>query len=78
MHETRTDSIAPSSDVNGYDLQGRFTPGTDISRPDVEEIKHNAYFLYLNSAAVDGNDLEHWLLAEKQLEEKFGPRMARF
>jgi hypothetical protein len=31
-----------------------------------ESIATRAYFIYLNSAAGNGKDLEHWLTAEEQ------------
>jgi hypothetical protein len=36
------------------------------TEPFTDSIAKRAYFLYLNSAAPHGQDLDHWLLAEKQ------------
>jgi hypothetical protein len=48
--------------------QVAFQPSLLETRPDtfLDSIEKRAYFLYLNSAASHGHDLEHWLVAEKQ------------
>jgi hypothetical protein len=43
----------------------RFDPAPETAAF-VDSIAKRAYFLYLNSAAPHGQDLDHWLLAEKQ------------
>jgi hypothetical protein len=35
-----------------------------------DQIAKRAYFIYLNSAARHGDELEHWLLAEQQTQSE--------
>jgi hypothetical protein len=70
MAPDRKDTLSscPSSPTS-FDLSGRFVPdGTDRSRGFVERLSERAYFLYIDSAAVHGNDVDHWLLAEQQMK----------
>ncbi len=42
--------------------------------PTVEEIRIRAYELYVEHGRIDGQDLEHWLQAEKELSENIRKR----
>ena len=60
----------PRTEINGVDLSGRFVPDGDPSMAKLTfayRVAHRAYFLYMESAAKDGHDVEHWLLAEQQI-----------
>jgi hypothetical protein len=62
-------SISPSG-LNGVDLSGRFIPDGDPSAVPptfAEKVAHRAYFLFMDSDATHGHDVEHWLLAEQQI-----------
>jgi hypothetical protein len=54
-------------DENCFDLLGRFVAGSedDTTRFN-ERVALRAYHLYMDSAAVHGNDVDQWLLAEWQ------------
>jgi hypothetical protein len=52
-----------------FDLCGRFIAGgTNESESFREGLSERACFLYVNSAAVHGHDVDHWLLAERQIK----------
>ncbi len=62
MKETAS---VPPPGTNGVDLSGRFVPDADPNAavPSfAEKVAHRAYYLYMDSAATHGHDLEHWLL----------------
>lgn len=62
--------IGPGSQTS-FDLSGRFiSDGTDQTRSFGERLSERAYFLYLDSAAVHGHDVDHWLLAERQMNAR--------
>ena len=67
MKETGIHSNLQSNEA-GPDLRGRFVAGSEFSLPSTAQIARRAYSLYMDSSAVHGNDVEHWLLAEKQLQ----------
>jgi hypothetical protein len=68
MIRDRTDRLKPQhSSPTSFDLSGRFVPGDSDRSPSFgERLSERAHFLYLNSAAVHGHDVDHWLLAEHQ------------
>jgi len=74
MNETGTDTILRSNE-GGYDLRGRFIAGTEFITPLLEQIAQRAYFIFLRSSRVHGNDLKHWLLAEAQLKAGVEPQI---
>ena len=60
--------IRPGSQTS-FDLSGRFvSDGTARGPTFRERLSERAYFLYLASAAVHGQDVDHWLLAERQMK----------
>ncbi len=67
--------------VNGVDLSGRFVPdGDPNAAPHTfrEKVAQRAYLLYLESAAIHGHDVEHWLLAEQQIRAQVSPPLSRY
>ena len=66
MKETGAHSNLQSNET-GPDLRGRFVAGSEYL-PSPEQIARRAYSLYMESSAVHGKNVEHWLLAEKQLK----------
>ena len=68
MRETES---VPSSEANGIDVDvsGRFVPGSSETAVPAfaDQVAQRAYFLYIDSAARHGHDLQHWLLAEQQI-----------
>lgn len=38
--------------------------------PTTDEIAREAYLIYLANGAVDGQDMDHWLEAERRLQER--------
>ena len=43
-------------------------------QPKHEEIERRAYELYLESGGIDGRSVEHWLIAEEQLQQEHASR----
>jgi hypothetical protein len=41
----------------------------DLPKPSREDIARRAYELYLRRGAADGQDVDDWLQAERELEE---------
>ena len=57
----------------------RSKPQTAGGHPAREEIELRAYQIYLERGGAHGQEVEDWLLAERELLEKYGKtgRMAR-
>ena len=53
--------------ANGSVGQGATT--TIVAIPTIEEIRVRAYQLYLERGGTHGQDLDDWLVAERQLKE---------
>jgi hypothetical protein len=51
-------SLTAASDINPSGID--FTPSPD-------EVARRAYFSYVNQGSLPGQDVQHWLEAEKQL-----------
>ena len=45
--------------------------------PSPEEIRHRAYEIYNERGGTDGNDLEDWFQAERELQEKYREETAK-
>ncbi len=44
----------------------------EIPRPTVEEIRVRAYEIYVERGRIDGQELDHWFQAERELTEIIG------
>ena len=49
-----------------FDLLGRYVAGGNIDPTSHARIELRAYYLYMDAAAIHGNDVRHWVLAEQQ------------
>ena len=58
-----------------FDLLGRYVAGGNTLPTSHATIALRAYYLYMDAAAIHGNDVRHWVLAEQQ-EKRLacGPR----
>ena len=72
--QTSADAASGDARTGGVDVHSGETPvlaiehSTEIDGPahdDVEEIRRQAYALYLSRGAGDGNDVSDWLEAER-------------
>lgn len=65
MNDVGNPNVTP--DENCFDLLGRFVAGSEDERSRFNErVALRAYYLYMDAAAVHGNDVNQWLLAEWQ------------
>ena len=62
-HSHRQEPVRAARQATAAEMNGKsvnFTPSTD-------EVARRAYFAYVNEGSLPGQDVQHWLEAEKQL-----------
>jgi hypothetical protein len=65
MKQINHDTLTTSRKNRNAASDQSFTPAS----PSHEELERRAYLKYVNSGYAAGNDLAHWLEAEKELSE---------